>query len=194
MLTVYLSLIDDVQQRIEFEEIYTTHRMQMMHLAKSFFENEADAEDIVHDVFVRVATKHMKFIQSLSNPDDVRNYLLKATKNTALNELKRKGRTHVSIEEISESALDSFPDLTDDSFLDLICTKTEYERVTQALLSMEEPYRDIMYYHFVMDLSVPEAARLLGRNIATAKKQLVRGKKLLLYKLDIRGEIKNGND
>ena len=56
MLTVYLSLIDDVQQRIEFEEIYTTYRMQMMHLAKSFFENEADAEDVVHDVFVRIAT------------------------------------------------------------------------------------------------------------------------------------------
>ena len=194
MLTVYLSLIDDAQQRIEFEEIYTTYRMQMIHLAKSYFENEADAEDVVHDVFVRIATKHMKFIQTLSNPDDVRNYLLKATKNTALNELKRKGRTHVSIEEISESALESFPDLTDDSFLDLICTKTEYERVTQALLSMEESYRDIMYYHFVLDLSVPEAARLLGRNIATAKKQLVRGKKILLYKLDIRGDLKNGND
>ena len=194
MLTVYLTLIDDAQQRIEFEEIYTTYRMQMIHLAKSYFENEADAEDVVHDVFVRIATKHMKFIQTLSNPDDVRNYLLKATKNTALNELKRKGRTHVSIEEISESALESFPDLTDDSFLELICTKTEYERVTQALLSMEEPYRDIMYYHFVLDLSVPEAARLLDRNIATAKKQLVRGKKLLLYKLDLRGEIKNGND
>lgn len=194
MLTVYLSLIDDAQQRIDFEEIYTTYRMQMIHLAKSYFENEADAEDVVHDVFVRVATKHMKFIQTLSNPDDVRNYLLKATKNTALNELKRKVRSHVSIEEISESALDSFPDLTDDSFLDFICTKTEYDRVTQALLSMEEPYRDIMYYHFVLDLSVPEAARLLGRNIATAKKQLVRGKKILLYKLDIRGDLKNGND
>lgn len=194
MLTVYLSLIDDAQQRIDFEEIYTTYRMQMIHLAKSYFENEADAEDVVHDVFVRVATKHMKFIQTLSNPDDVRNYLLKATKNTALNELKRKGRSHVSIEEISESALDSFPDLTDDSFLDFICTKTEYDRVTQALLSMEEPYRDIMYYHFVLDLSVPEAAKLLDRNIATAKKQLVRGKKLLLYKLDIRGDLKNGDD
>ena len=194
MLTVYLSLIDDAQQRIDFEEIYTTYRMQMIHLAKSYFENEADAEDVVHDVFVRVATKHMKFIQTLSNPDDVRNYLLKATKNSAINELKRKGRSHVSIEEISESALDSFPDLTDDSFLDLICTKTEYERVTQALLSMEEPYRDIMYYHFVLDLSVPEAAKLLDRNIATAKKQLVRGKKLLLYKLDIRGDLKNGDD
>jgi len=194
MLTVYLSLIDDEHQRIEFEEIYTTYRMQMIHLAKSYFENEADTEDVVHDVFVRIATKHMKFIQTLSNPEDVRNYLLKATKNTALNELKRKSRTHISIEDISESALESYPDLTDDSFIEMICMKSEYESVVQTLLSMEEPYRDIMYYHFVMDLSVPEATKLLGRNIATAKKQLVRGKKLLLYKLDIRGDLKNVDD
>lgn len=194
MLIIYLGLIDDERQHVKFEEIYITYRMQMIHLAKSYFENEADAEDVVHDVFVRVATKHMKFIQTLSNPDDVRNYLLKATKNTAINELKRKGRANVSIEDIAESDLDDFPDLTDDTFIETICTKAEYKRVVQELLSMEEPYRDIMYYHFVLDLTVPEAAKLLGRNITTAKKQLVRGKKLLLYKLEIKGDLKNGHD
>lgn len=194
MLIIYLGLIDDEQQRIKFEEIYTTYRMQMIHLAKSYFENESDAEDVVHDVFVRIATKHMKFIQGLDNPEDIRNYLLKATKNTALNELKRKGRANISIEDIAESDLDGFPDLTDDAFIETICTKAEYESVVQELLSMEEPYRDIMYYHFVLDLTVPEAAKLLGRNITTAKKQLVRGKKLLLYKLEIKGDLKNGHD
>lgn len=194
MLIIYLGLIDDEQQRIKFEEIYTTYRMQMIHLAKSYFENESDAEDVVHDVFVRIATKHMKFIQGLDNPEDIRNYLLKATKNTALNELKRKGRANISIEDIAESDLDGFPDLTDDAFIETICTKAEYESVVQELLSMEEPYRDIMYYHFVLDLTVPEAAKLLGRNITTAKKQLVRGKKLLLCKLEIRGDLKNGHD
>lgn len=189
MLIVYLSVIDDEHQRIQFEEIYTTYRMQMIHLAKSFLQNESAAEDVVHDVFLRIATKHMKFIQGLENPEDIRNYLLKATKNTALNELKRKDRNHVSIESISESDVRRFPDLTDDLFMDLLCTKAEYDKVVQALLSMDAPYRDIMYYHFVMDLSVPEAAKLLGRNISTAKKQLVRGKKLLLYKLDMKGDI-----
>jgi len=189
MLVIYLGMIDDESHRIKFEEIYTAYRMQMIHLAKTYFEHEADAEDVVHDVFVRIATKHMKFIQSLNNPDDVRNYLLKATKNTALNALKRKERSHVSIEEITEGALENYPDLTDDSFIDLITSRTEYEKVVQALLSMDEPYREIMYYHFVMDMSVPEAARFLDRNISTAKKQLVRGKKLLLLKLDIRGDL-----
>lgn len=193
MLVFYLSLIDDEIQRIKFEEIYTTYRMQMIHLAKSFLHSEADAEDMVHDVFLRIATKHMKFIQELSNPEDIRNYLLKATKNTALNELKRKGRKHISIESVSEGDLEDTPDLADDSFIELLCTKAEYDNVVQALLSMDEPYRDIMYYHFVLELSVPDAAKRLGRNTATAKKQLVRGKKLLLSKLGI-GDLNHGDD
>ena len=136
----------------------------------------------------------MKFIQSLTEPEDVRNYLLKATKNSALNELNRKSRSHVSIEDILKRDLEDVPDLTDDSFIELLCTKAEYDKVVQALLSLDNPYRDIMYYHFVMELSVPDAAKRLGRNTATAKKQLVRGKKLLLSKLGIRGDLEHVDD
>lgn len=193
MLLLYLNLIDDEQQRIEFEEIYTTYRKQMILLAKSFLHNDADAEDVVHDVFLRIATKHMKFIQGLQDPEDVRNYLLKATKNTALNELSRKGRSTASLDILSESDLTDTRDLSDAAFIELLCTKADYEKVVQALLSLREPYRDIMYYHFVLELTIPEAARHLGRSTATAKRQLVRGKKLLLNKLALGGESEHGD-
>lgn len=194
MLALYLNLIDDDQQRIEFEEIYTTYRKQMFLLAKSFLHNDADAEDVVHDVFLRIATKHMKFIQGLRSAEDVRNYLLKATKNTALNELKRKGRSTVSIDTLSEKELDDAREISDTAFIEMLCAKFDYDKVVQALLSLREPYRDIMYYHFVMDLTVPEAAKHLGRSTATAKKQLIRGKKLLLSILELGGDTVHGNE
>lgn len=194
MLALYLNLIDDDQQRIEFEEIYLTYRKQMFLLAKSFLHNDADAEDVVHDVFLRIATKHMKFIQGLHSAEDVRNYLLKATKNTALNELKRKGRNTVSIDTLSDKDLDNARELSDTAFIEMLCTKADYDKVVQALLSLREPYRDIMYYHFVMDLTVPEAAKHLGRSTATAKQQLIRGKKLLLSELELGGDTAHGNE
>lgn len=194
MLALYLNLIDDDQQWIEFEEIYLTYRKQMFLLAKSFLHNDADAEDVVHDVFLRIATKHMKFIQGLHSAEDVRNYLLKATKNTALNELKRKGRNTVSIDTLSDKDLDNALELSDTAFIEMLCTKADYNKVVQALLSLREPYRDIMYYHFVMDLTVPEAAKHLGRSTATAKQQLIRGKKLLLSKLELGGDTAHGNE
>lgn len=103
--------------------------MQMIHMAKSYLHNELDAEDVVHEVFLCIATKHIKFIQELYNPEDVRNYLLKATMNTALNKLKRKDHNHMSLEDISEENLDDMPDLVTDSFIDLLCTKAEYDSV-----------------------------------------------------------------
>lgn len=186
MLSLYLNLIDDAGQRIEFETLYFRYRKQMLLLAKSLLHNDADAEDVVHDVFCRIAARHMNFIQSLWDPDDVRNYLLKATKNTALNELKRKGRGVIPLELVNE--WEDGEDLPDDAFLDLICDRAEYDRVLHAMLKLDEPYRDILYYHFVLELSVPEAAKRLGRKPATAKKQLVRGKKLLLKALDAEGK------
>ena len=125
MLLLYLNLIDDEQQRIEFEEIYTTYRKQMILLAKSLLHNDTDAEDVVHDVFLRIASKHIGFIQGLRHPEDVRNYLLKATKNTALNELSRKGRSTVSLDTLSESDLTDTRDLSDAAFIELLCTKAK---------------------------------------------------------------------
>lgn len=194
MLSFYLSLIDDESQFGTFEKIYATYRKQMMYLAKSYMKSDFDAEDVVHDVFVRVATRHMKFISDLKNPEDVRNYLLKATKNTALNKLKAKEKSNIALESVLENEWKGYSDMKDDDFVELICTKAEYEDVVQALISMEEPYRDIMYYHFVMEMSVSDAAKHLRRNTATAKKQLVRGKKILLHKLKIGGKDNVDNE
>ena len=83
MLQIYLNLIEDEGHRVEFEVIYKTYRKQMRMLAMSLLHNDADAEDVVHDVFYRIATRHMAFIRSLKKTEDVRNYLLKATKNTS---------------------------------------------------------------------------------------------------------------
>lgn len=186
MLTIYLSLIESEADRIKFEEIYYAYRKQMVLMALSLLHNVDDAEDVVHDVFMRIATKHMSVIQQIHNKEDIRNYLLKATKNTALNTIKKRERLNFSLDTVNE--FDLAENISDNTFLDLIFQKIEYEQIVSVLIALEEPYRDILYYHFVLELPVPEAARQLGRNIATAKKQLVRGKKLLLERLGIKGE------
>lgn len=188
MLFFYLSLIDDELGRSTFEEIYLTYRKQMLMTANSILHNHEDSEDVVHDVFYLIATKHMSIIRALTDPNDVRNYLLKATKNTALNELKKRRRSNIPIDAIPERELSSSPDLTDETFIDLICAEADYETVVKAMFSLDEPYRDVLYYHFVLELTVNESAKLLNRNASTAKKQLLRGKKLLLSKLELKGD------
>ena len=79
MLALYMSFIDDESQRRLFEEIYLNYRKQMLLVARSVLGSDTDAEDVVHDVFLKIAKKHMSRISKIKNSIDLRNYLLKAT-------------------------------------------------------------------------------------------------------------------
>lgn len=89
MLLIYMSFIDDESHRRLFEEIYLSYRKQMFLVARTVLKNDSDAEDIVHDVFLRIAKKYMAKISTIENETDLRNYLLKATKNAALDHLRK---------------------------------------------------------------------------------------------------------
>lgn len=57
MLALYMSFIDDESHRRLFEKIYIEYRGPMFFMARSVLGNDSDAEDIVHDVFLKIAKK-----------------------------------------------------------------------------------------------------------------------------------------
>ena len=186
MLAFYLSLIDNDNNRKLFERIYYAHRKQMLTLAFAILENEDDAEDLVHDVFCNIAEKYMQSLQNIKNEQDMKNYLLKAIKNSALNK-KRDTKPHISLHE-SEYMLNK-DDINDNEFLDMICNNISYQEVLSAIRSLDKKYEDVLYLHFVIGMTVPEVAEHLNRNKQTVKKQLLRGKILLLEKLSLNGGV-----
>lgn len=186
MLAFYLSLIDNDNDRKLFERIYYAHRKQMLTLAFAILENEDDAEDLVHDVFCNIAEKYMQSLQNIKNEQDMKNYLLKATKNFALNK-KRDTKPHISLHE-SEYMLNKY-DMNDNEFLDMICNNISYQEVLSAIRSLDKKYEDVLYLHFVIGMTIPEVAEHLNRNKQTVKKQLFRGKLLLLEKLSLNGGV-----
>lgn len=192
MLAFYLGLIETEEDRQLFEKIYYSHRKQMLTLAVSIIENEDDSEDLVHDVFCTVAEKHLNMLQSIKNEQDLKNYLLKATKNRALN-MKRNKKQYISLNE-SEAFLISKEDLNDNGFLDFICDKMTYSELVEAIRSLDKKYEEVLYLHFVLELTIAEVADLLSRNIHTVKKQLVRGKKMLIEKIGVDEGVKKIND
>ena len=74
-------------------------------------------------------------------------------------------------------------DLDDDAFLEQILRNIAYDRVLQAIQCLGDPYREVLYYHFVVELSLEEVAKLLDRKHGVVKMQAVRGKKRLLEAL-----------
>ena len=185
MLIFCLTFIDDFEDKKLFENLFITYRKQMVYLAMTFIHNQDDAEDIVHDVFLNVAQRHMSIIKTIKNDCDLRNYLLKATKNKALNRIRDRKKDSICIDSILEFSNEN---VSDGEFIDEICNHSEYEQVLSSIESLDEIYRNSLYYHFVLEIPIQEVSKILNQSISTTKKQLVRGKKRLLALLETKGD------
>lgn len=176
MLTLYMSFIDDENDKPKFEIIYYTYRERMLLMAESVLHNRQDAEDAVHDTFIKIA-RNMK---SIDEPESVRtlSYVLKATKNTAIN-LNNKNKSNEN-----RVYMDSIDDISDKEFFEKLNISENYNAVVHAILEFDDIYKDVLFYHFVQEMKVSEIADLLNRKRSTVKQQLVRGKKILLETLD----------
>ncbi len=121
MLALYMSFIDDESQRRLFEEIYLNYRKQMLLVARSVLGSDTDAEDVVHDVFLKIAKKHMSRISKIKNSIDLRNYLLKATKHTALDHLRKRRHEKAILDAVNENNLKKDAEVSDDELVDKVC-------------------------------------------------------------------------
>lgn len=63
-MLVYLQMIETDADRSKFEELYIRYRQQMYAIAMSILHNEYDAEDAVHQAFLKIAEN----IEKISDP------------------------------------------------------------------------------------------------------------------------------
>lgn len=63
MIAMYMSFIDSEDDREKFEIIYHEYRKRMVSVAYSILHNNEDAEDAVHETFIRIA-KNMKALMT----------------------------------------------------------------------------------------------------------------------------------
>lgn len=189
-----LTYIDDDKDKKLFEDVYRSYRKQMVVCAITVLGNEADAEDAVSDVFLRIAQKNWGVVRNIENETDLRNYLLRATKNTCLNKIKSRKKENAFLDKVIKYEAEDIDNLSDDAFIEFICDKYEYEKVVEAIKSLDEKYRDVLYYHYVLEMTAPQAAKALNQNLSTTKQQLVRGKKMLLSLLGKKGDEHNSNE
>ena len=172
MLLFYMSLIDNVDERTKFEILYNKYRKRMVYTGYFVLGNNEDAEEAVHDTFIKIA-RNMRSIQD-PDSDETLSYVLKAVKNTAIN-LSKKNTTrnkHMQSQDVK--------DISDSAFLDKLRIQENYEEAVKAIRSLNDTYKDVLFYYFVEGMKAKDIADLLGRNKATVQQQIIRGKKKLL--------------
>ena len=143
-------------------ELYgdTVRRLCMIYL-----KNYADTEDIFQNVFLKYATSSIKF----ENDEHEKAWFIRVTINKCKDLLKSffRNRT-VSLDDIVEKP-EAIP--------------SEYREVLEAVLSLPQKYRNVVYLHYYEGYSAPQISNILGKNVNTVYTLLTRSKKMLREKL-----------
>ncbi len=179
MLALLLTYIEDERDQQTFEALFNTYKKQMVIYALSILHNDSDAEDAVQNTFVKILSNNWKTILKINNDTDMRNYLFKATKNACI-DIMRKNSRQTILADLASKNKQGMDVLSDDDFVEYICRKLDYEELITKIEGLDRKYGEVLYYHFVLELTISETAKILKQNVSTTKMQLVRGKKQLI--------------
>ncbi|MBP3776438.1 MAG: sigma-70 family RNA polymerase sigma factor [Prevotella sp.] len=149
----------ELAERKQFiEQLFRRNYSKMIHLASVLLGDDEEAEDLVQDVFLRVADSDI--------PPKNDYYLLTAVRNACLNRI-RQMHLHDKVKRLMP--------LEDDSALQPIDKRLERldDIATYVDEQLEEPHRSIFHLRFDEDLTISEIARRLGLNPNTAYKYLM---------------------
>lgn len=124
-------------------------------------KNEADTEDILQTVFLKYAMSDVAF----TNETHEKAWLIRVTLNACKDLLKSFFRKRTV-------PLDAY--VEQNGIVD-----AAHSEVLEAVLSLPEKYRRVVYLHYYEGYTAPEIAEILGIKENTVYTQLTRGRALL---------------
>ena len=140
-----------------FEQLFRRNYSEMIHLARVLLGDDSEAEDVVQDIFLRLADNDI--------PPKNDSYFLIAVRNACLNRIRQM--------QLHEQVKNLLPVETE-TYLQPIDKQLEkLEDITVFVdKQLEEPHRSIFHLRFDEDLTIAEIARRLGLNPNTTYKYL----------------------
>lgn len=138
----------------------TVRRICMVHL-----KNDADTEDIFQTVFLKYVLSSVTF----ENDEHEKAWFIRVTINACKDLLKSFFRSHtVSLDDVVEQSTE---------------LPHDYRDVWDAVCSLPQKYRDVVYLHYFENYTAPQISRILGKNVNTIYTLLTRSKQMLKEKL-----------
>ncbi|MDO4565265.1 MAG: RNA polymerase sigma factor [Clostridia bacterium] len=154
---------------LETEALFHAYADMVYRLALVRTRNQADAEDVLQDVFFRCVRKQPSF----TDREHQKAWLIKVTINCSKNTIGSAFRRHTVSDEALLNRADETP-LSDSGVYD-------------EVMKLPERYRTAIHLHYYEGYSVSEIARMMNANESTVKSWLFRARGLL--KEQLKGEF-----
>lgn len=169
-----------------FREIVQRHNRRLYRVARSVLGDEAEAEDVVQEAYVR-AFAHLDGFRGEAR---LSTWLTRIALNEALGRVRQRrptvGVEHIDrIEERGEARIIVLPTAQKDGDPETAAARAEIRRLLErAVDRLPDPFRVVFVLRDIEEMSVEETAAQLGLRPETVKTRLHRARRLLREALD----------
>ncbi|WDY55840.1 sigma-70 family RNA polymerase sigma factor [Pseudomonas sp. PSKL.D1] len=147
-------------ERSALQALYDHEGARLLGVARRIARDDATAEDIVHDAFIRIWTRANTFDPARGS---ARGWIYSLTRHLALNFI-RDTRRESALDEAALADIAALAPYHDDMVL-----LTDSAKVHRCLDKLEPAPRTCIVHAYVDGCSHAEIARLLGRPLGTVK-------------------------
>jgi len=171
------------EERQAFDELVHRHHKQAYNIAYRMTGNQADAEDLTQEAFIRA----FRFFAQYRRELPFESWLYKIMSNAFVDMLRRRPKAQIRsldapvMTEDGEATFE-FPDPSDGPE-DMVLSREMDARIQTALNSISEDFRLAVIYADIEGLSYEEIADAMCCSIGTVRSRLHRGRKLLRDRL-----------
>jgi RNA polymerase sigma-70 factor (ECF subfamily) len=154
----------------KFRQWVNAYQDQAWTLARYLLQDPAEAEDAVQEAFVKLWRN-----QDAVDPDKVRPWLMKVTRNGCLDRLRRRHPTE-ELQDWHQPDAVSGP-------MEGLYRREQGEWLKATINGLKEPYRSLVVLRDIQQHSYAEVAGVLELNLAQVKTYLHRARKQLREQL-----------
>lgn len=176
------ALIQEVKKRNRkaLEELHNRYAPVLMGLSLRYCANRSDAEDVLHDAFIKILSRINSFDERPNSSFE--GWLKRITVNTALNFIRSKTKTNllVSVNPMLEDLQEE--QTADDSFLKMGEFLTK-DIILQMICELPDGYRTVFNMYVFEEFSHKEIALELNCTENTSKSQLFKARSILKRKI-----------
>lgn len=147
---------------MDITQIYNENKNSVYRLALTYLHSRAEAEDVCHDVFIKMIEHRPSVI-----PGKERAWLLTVTANECKNRLKSR-KLHAQ-EELS----DTIP-----------IKETETQNVLETVMSLPVKERTVIYLYYYEGYTTAEIAAILKITSSAVRSRMERARKHLKIRLE----------
>lgn len=150
-------------------QLYNRYRQRLLRYCIRLLKDEQDAEDIVHNVFLKLQTEQ----QNIRNGQSLQSWMFTVARNEALSNLQKNKLITIDDTIVWDG----------DSPVDELLSKERKQVIDVVLQTLHAPFREVILLREYEHLSYEEIASITGTTVSSVRSRLFKARKALIEKL-----------